>query len=278
MPEPLVLLSVVLVGCAYARGFRRLQARTGRRHVGRAVAFGAGLAVVLVTLSAPVEHRSLERLWVHMVQHEALVAGAAPLLILGNPLPALLWALPPGPRAVVAPWWRRLSRSHARPSGWVAWAAAAFGVQTVALWGWHAPDPYQAALRSEWLHSLQHASFLATALFFWWAVIGARRRSLYGGGVLVNFAAALQGVALGAYMTLSGRVWYPFYAARDGGSLTPLEDQQVAGVIMWGPGGAAYLVAAIVLFMAWLGGDEPGEESRPRRDLPARVTAEAPAT
>ncbi|MDQ3570609.1 MAG: cytochrome c oxidase assembly protein [Actinomycetota bacterium] len=278
MPEPLVLLSVVVVGAAYAAGFRRLQARTGRRHLGRAVAFGAGLAVVAVMLSAPVEHAALERLWAHMVQHEVLVTVAAPLLILGNPLPALMWALPAGYRRAVAPWWRKLSRSHVRPTGWAAWATTAFLVQTVALWAWHAPDPYQGALRSEWLHSLQHASFLGTALFFWWAVIGARRRSLYGGGVLVNFAAALQGVALGAFMTLSGRVWYPFYAARGGGSLTPLEDQQVAGVIMWGPGGAAYLLAAIVLFMAWLGGEESGEESRPPRDLQARVAAEVPAT
>ncbi|MDQ3575898.1 MAG: cytochrome c oxidase assembly protein [Actinomycetota bacterium] len=278
MPEPLVLLSVVVVGAAYAAGFRRLQARTGRRHLGRAVAFGAGLAVVVVMLSAPVEHAALERLWAHMVQHEVLVTVAAPLLILGNPLPALMWALPAGYRRAVAPWWRKLSRSHVRPTGWAAWATTALLVQTVALWAWHAPDPYQAALRSEWLHSLQHASFLGTALFFWWAVIGARRRSLYGGGVLVNFAAALQGVALGAFMTLSGRVWYPFYAARGGGSLTPLEDQQVAGVIMWGPGGAAYLLAAIVLFMAWLGGEESGEESRPPRDLQARVAAEVPAT
>lgn len=278
MPEPLVLVAVVLVGWAYARGSKRLQVRTGRRHAWRAAAFGAGLAGLVVLLSAPVEHAALDRLWAHMVQHEALVALVAPLIILGNPLPALMWALPSPARRAVAPWWRRLSRSHARPAGWAAWAVTAFAVQTVALWAWHAPDPYQGALRSEWLHGLQHASFLGTALFFWWAVIGARRRSLYGGAVLANFAAALQGVALGAFMTLSGRIWYPFYAERVGGGLTALEDQQVAGVIMWGPGGAAYLVAAIVLFMAWLGGEEDREARRPFRDGPARVTIEAPVT
>ncbi len=279
MPEPLVLVSVVLVALAYARGFRRLQARTGRRHAGRAVAFGAGLAVVVVMLSAPVEHAALERLWAHMVQHEVLVAVAAPLLILGNPLPALMWALPAESRRVVAPWWRKLSRSHARPTGWAVWATAAFLAQTLTFWAWHAPDPYQAALRSEWAHSLQHASFLGTALFFWWAVIGARRRSLYGGAVAANFAAALQGVALGAFMTFSGRLWYPFYAERVGGSLTPLEDQQVAGVIMWGPGSIPYLVAAVILFMAWLGGEGAGEESGgPSRPVPAQVPAEVRVT
>ena len=278
MTEPLVLVGAVAVAWAYARGFRRLQERTGRRHAGRAVAFGAGLVVVVVMLSVPVEHAALDRLWVHMVQHEVLVTVAAPLLILGNPLPALMRALPSGSRKVVAPWWRKLSRSHARPTGWAAWAVTAFLAQTLAFWAWHAPDLYEAALRSEWVHRLQHASFLGTALFFWWAVIGGRRRSLYGGAVAVNFAAALQGVALGAFITFSGRVWYPFYAERIGGSLTPLEDQQVAGVIMWGPGGAPYLVAAVILFMAWLGGDELGEDGGPRRDVPARVSAEAPVT
>ena len=278
MPDPVVLIGVVVVAWAYARGFRRLQERTGRRHVGRAVAFGAGLVVVVVMLSVPVEHAAMDRLWAHMVQHEVLVTVAAPLLILGNPLPALMWALPAGSRKAVAPWWRKLSRSHARPTGWAAWAITAFLVQTFALWAWHAPDLYEGALRSEWVHSLQHASFLGTALFFWWAVIGARRRSLYGGAVAVNFAAALQGVALGAFMTFAGRVWYPFYAERTGGNLTPLEDQQVAGVIMWGPGGAAYLVAAVILFMAWLGGDEAGEESGPRRQVSGRVSAEVPVT
>jgi len=277
VPEPLVLLSVVVVGVAYARGFRRLQARTGRAHIGRVVAFGGGLAVLLVMLSVPVEHAALDRLWAHMIQHEVLVTVAAPLLILGNPLPALMWALPAPSRKAVAPWWRKLSRSHARPSGWAAWATAAFLVQTTALWAWHAPAPYQWALRSEWVHSLQHATFLGTALFFWWAVIGARRRSLYGGAVLANFAAALQGIVLGAFMTFAGRIWYPFYADYVGGSLTALEDQQVAGVIMWGPGGAAYLVAAVMLFMAWLGGEGEGEESGgPRRPVPVRAPAEVP--
>ena len=278
MPEPLVLLSAVLVGLAYARGFRRLQERTGRRHLGRALAFGAGLALVLVLMSAPVEHAALERLWAHMVQHEVMVTVAAPLLILGNPLPALLWALPTGSRRAVAPWWRKLSRSHARPAGWAAWATAAFVVQTFTLWAWHAPDPYQGALRSEWVHSLQHASFLGTALFFWWAVIGARRRSLYGGAVMANFAAALQGVVLGAFMTFAGRLWYPFYAESVSGSLTALEDQQVAGVIMWGPASIPYLVAAVVLFMAWLGEDEPDEASSPRRKAVAPAPMEVPVT
>ena len=275
MPEHLpVLAAVVLAGWAYARGTRRLWARTGVTHPWRAAAFSVGLAAVLLVLVTPLDQAGHERLWAHMVQHEVLVAVAAPLLILANPLPSMLWALSPATRAAVAPWWRRLSRNHASPRGWARWAAAALVLQTVAFWGWHAPDLYEAALRSDLLHALQHASFLGTALFFWWAVLGARRRSLYGGGVLVNFFAALQGVALGAFMTLSGRVWYPTYATFEGGGFTPLEDQQVAGVIMWGPAGAVYLLAAVLLFGAWLGGsDDEAGEAVGREQGPSRVAA-----
>ena len=274
-----MIAAVALSGWAYARGTRRLWARTGASHPWRAIAFAAGLAAVLLVLVTPLDDAGHERLWAHMVQHEVLVVVAAPLLILANPLPSLLWALPPRARASVAPWWRRLSRSHSRPRGWAAWAAAALVLQTVAFWAWHAPDLYEAALHSEVLHALQHTCFLGTALFFWWAVLGARRRSLYGGGVLANFFAALQGVALGAFMTLAGRVWYPTYAATVGGSLTPLEDQQVAGVIMWGPAGVAYLLAAVLLFGAWLGGsDGESDESRLPRQPPPRLAAEVSVT
>ncbi len=274
-----ILVAVAVAGWAYMRGTRRLWARTGVARPWRAAAFAAGLVTLLLVLVTPLDEASEQRLWAHMVQHEVLVAVAAPLLILANPLPSLLWALSPGHRAAVAPWWRRVSRSHARPRGWAAWAVGALVLQTVAIWAWHAPDLYEAALHSELLHALQHASFLGTALFFWWAVLGARRRSLYGGGALVNFAAALQGVALGAFMTLAGRVWYPTYAAVEGGNLTPLEDQQVAGVIMWGPAGIAYLLAAVLLFAAWLGGsDAEPVDRRTGREHEPRIAVEASVT
>ena len=248
--------AVALAGWAYARGTRRIEERTGSTHRWRAVAFVGGLAALLLVLVTPLDELAHERLWAHMLQHSVLVAVAAPLLVLANPLPAMLWALPPGARRGASPWWRRISRSHARPEGWVTWVLSALALHTVTLWTWHAPGPYQAALRSDWLHGVEHASFLGTALFFWWAVLGARRRSLYGPGVLAVFAAALQGTVLGAFMTLASRPWYPAYASGGAGGLTPMEDQQVAGVVMWGPSGAAYLLAAVLLFAAWLGGSD----------------------
>lgn len=279
MPEHLpVLAGVALVGWAYARGTRRLWARTRAPHAWRAAAFTAGLAAVVLVLVTPLDHAAGERLWAHMVQHEVLVVVAAPLLTLGNPLPAILWALPSRYRVALGPAWRRLSRSHARPEGWARWTIAALAVHTATMWAWHVPAPHQAALRSEGLHALQHATFLGTALFFWWAMVGARRRSLYGGAVLANFGAAIQGVALGAFMTLAAQPWYPLYGARAHGGMSPLEDQQLAGVIMWGPAGAAYLLAAVILFGAWLGEDDAAELRPAPTDPPSPLAAKVPIT
>ena len=260
-----VLAAVGLSGWAYARGLRRLWVRAGSGrvvHGWQGGCFAAGLLVLAGVLATPFEHLAEEYLWAHMVQHLALEAVAAPLLVLGNPLSVLPWALPDRVRRPTLPWGRRLSRRHARPASWAAWAVASLVVQTVTLWAWHAPGPYQAALRSVWVHGLEHASFLATALVFWWAVVGARRRSLYGPGVLVTFGAALQGSLLGVLMALASRPWYPVYARASGhdGGLTALEDQQVAGVIMWGPGGMLYALAAVLLFAAWI--------RRPERPAP----------
>ncbi len=270
MSEDLALLAaVVLLGCAYAAGVRRLWARVGPGrvvHAWRVATFAAGLAALALCVAGPLAHLAEERLWAHMVQHVTMVVVAAPLLVLGNPLAVLLEVIPAGVGRR-ARWWRRLSRSHSHPVGWVAWAAAALVVSTVAMWAWHAPGPYQAALRSPLVHGAQHLSFLGSGLFFWWAVIGARRRSLYGPGVLFIFVAAVQGTLLGAVMTFASRPWYPAYARVAEGGLTPMEDQQVAGVIMWGPGGAVYALAAILLFAAWLGRDEdqPVPERAPAR-------------
>lgn len=268
MPDALpVVVSVVVVGWAYARGLGRLWARAGAGRVTRhwqAACFGAGLVAMLAVLVPPFEHLAGERLWAHMVQHVILVAVAAPLLVLGNPLAALPWALP-------AVWRRRVSSlggrlSFGRTSHYPALAVLALGLHTASLWAWHVPGPYEAALRSEPLHALEHATLLGTALFFWWVVAGSRRRALYGRGVLVTFAAALQGSALGALMTLATSPWYPSYVGgRAGatGGLTPLEDQQVAGVVMWGPCGAVYALAAVLLFAAWIRQPEGGRWAAP---------------
>ena len=117
----------------------------------------------------------------------------------------------------------------------------------------HAPRLYDAALRSEALHALQHGTFLGTALLFWWALIhghAARRR--YGLAVLYLFTTALHTTALGALLSLASGPLYPAYGSTQAWGLSPLQDQQLAGLIMWVPGGLAYLIAALILMLAWL--------------------------
>jgi cytochrome c oxidase assembly factor CtaG len=135
----------------------------------------------------------------------------------------------------------------------VAWA-----LHAVAIWLWHAPSLYQATLGSETVHTIQHVSFFGTSLLFWWAVLhGVGSRLARPSAVIYLFTTAGHTSLLGALLTFSPRLWYPLYdATTTPWGLTPLEDQQLAGVIMWVPAGLSYLIAALALAATWL--KEPG--------------------
>ena len=207
-------------------------------------------------MSTGPSHRLTEQhLWGHMAQHVVLVAVSAPLFVLGAAGPAQLWDRP-------ADWrWRRLRRSMAGPR-WPAWAGSALALHGAALWGWHVPGAYDLAVRRPAVHVAEHAMFLGTAVLFWSTVAVAGRRANYGLGVVAVFLMALQGTALGAWMALAHSAWYPVYAA-GGHRPGALADQQLAGVVMWCPGGFAYLVAALALFQAWLRDAERRAPSNP---------------
>jgi putative membrane protein len=101
-------------------------------------------------------------------------------------------------------------------------------------------------------HSAQHLSFLLSALLFWWSLFYARG-GRHGAGVLYIFTTAVHTGILGALLTLAPTVWYPAYAGKvQAWGLTPLEDQQIGGLIMWIPAGVVYTVAGLFLFAATL--------------------------
>jgi mono/diheme cytochrome c family protein len=104
------------------------------------------------------------------------------------------------------------------------------------------------------VHGLQHSSFLLTALLFWWSVLpAAMLRNRHGGAILSLFSTMIYTGGLGALLTLAQMAWYPAYGeAAALWGLTPLEDQQIAGLIMWVPGGVTYLLATLWLVVAWL--------------------------
>lgn len=258
--DPGVVLGLVLGAWVYGRGVRVLWRRAG---VGRGVAcwragaFAGGLLALFVALVSPLDALGTALLAAHMVQHMLLVLVAAPLLVLGLPQLGLLWALGEPGRRRVGRWWRRsaLRRLWRRLSQ----PALAWGLHAGAIWLWHLPDAYQAALANDAVHGVEHASFLGTALLFWWVALGrgSGGRLAPALGVLYLFAFTLQGGLLGALLTFAREPWYPAYAASTAAwDLTPLEDQQLAGLIMWIPSGLVYLAAALVPLARLLGREE----------------------
>jgi putative membrane protein len=253
--EPGVVASLLLLGGAYAVGIRRLWAHAGRGRGVRPVqawSFAAGILALVVALISPLDALGGALFAGHMAQHLVLVQLAAPLVLLGAPQVALAWTLPAAPRLAVARWWRRrllLRRlAHALVAIPVAWLAHA-----VALWAWHFPPLYDRAVYDDGVHALEHASFFLTALMFWWAIVRAweRRHTGAGGaaaGVFSLFTTVLHTGLLAAVLTFASRPLYLSHAGRTAPwGLTLLEDQELAGLIMWVPGGLPYLVAALAL-------------------------------
>lgn len=205
-------------------------------------ALGGG-CVLAIALSPPLHELSDAYFSVHMIEHELLMAVAAPLLVLGNPIPAILRALPRG-------WPRTLVHWTAPPLCRRAWLVAtapliAWLIHTIALWLWHIPALFESALHIEPIHAVQHLSFLGAALIYWSSLLQNRHGSGgYGIAVFSLFATSLQCALLGALLTLSGVPWYPDYP--------DLIDQQWAGLVMWVPAGFVYTGAAIAFLVAWL--------------------------
>ena len=241
IPLCLALIAAIVI---HARG------RRGGMRRWRERAFVAGVATLAVALASPLDGLSSSRASAHMIQHLLLTVVAAPLLVVSAPIPALLRGLPRSLRRAV-----RGVRLPA-PRRAVPWAI----LHVIVLWSWHAAALYEAALRNDLLHRLEHVSFLVTALLVWAAVLSRRAAGI---GVLVLFGLSVQSGLLGALMTFAPTPWYPTYS---------LADQQLAGVIMWVPGGGSYLVAALALLMSLVAASDRSPPGRPR-DGAARRTA-----
>ncbi len=258
MDEVGPLVAIAAAAGWYASGVVRAWDRAGRGRIirtGEVAAFAAGCAVLVVSLAGPLDAGADRALWDHMIQHVALISVAAPLLALGAPLKAGWWALPDDLRPR-----RHPLRARLRGIRWFAAVAGTLALHTVAVLAWHLPAAYDAAVRDPAVHALQHASFLFTAVALWWAVLEAGGRSHRGAGVVTIFLACLPTSGLGVLMTLAGTPWYRVYLRAD--PAAALEDQQVAGVIMWAFAGLLALVAAAVLFITWMDGLERADPGR----------------
>ncbi|HEU5196643.1 MAG TPA: cytochrome c oxidase assembly protein [Methylomirabilota bacterium] len=249
---PAVVAPAVVAGALYLRGWTLAASRMPERFgAGRRAAGVAGLAVILVALCSPIDALGHQLLLAHMIQHLLLMMVAPPLLWLGAPVAPLLLGLPLPLRRSVAgalarPAVRRVTHALADPR--VAWIAF-----VVVLWAWHAPALYDRALRSEGWHHAQHVCFLAAGLLFWRPVILAWPARLgWPRWAMIPYVALaeLQNSALAAILTFSGRTLYPAYESVPHAlSLSPVEDQAIAGVIMWIPGSLPFLLAVLWLVL-----------------------------
>jgi putative membrane protein len=263
-----IALVLALALCVYALGIARLWGRAGARRGLRAwqvVAYGAGMLSLWIALLSPLEALSAVLFSAHMGQHEILMLVSAPLIVMGRPLYALAWALPARTRRAAGAIVERpavLGLWHGLTNPWVVLL-----LHGATLWVWHIPGLFEHALAHENVHALQHLSFFLTAALFWWSMVNGRYgRVGYGVGVVFVFATALHSGLLGAMLTFAQGLWYPTHEARTrAAGLDPLEDQQLAGLIMWIPAGVLLTLLALALLSAWL-----GEAERRARRLDGR--------
>lgn len=222
--DPVLLTGLVALAAFAALASKAWQGADAAR---RRMAAQAALATFAVLYVSPLCALSSAFFTIRVVHHMALVLVIAPLLA---------FAAEPFLERLARPIWL-----------WTGAAAATF-------WFWHAPGPYSAALSSDGIYWLMQASLLASATGFWAAVWRA------GGGTAIAavLATTVQMGLLGALLTFSVRPLYPpHFASTVAWGVSPLVDQQLAGLVMWAPGSFAYLLAAMLIGRRWLRNGTP---------------------
>jgi putative membrane protein len=248
-PLPLTL-AFVFTAWVYLRGWLTLRPTSFNGNQDwRAISFFLGLSLVWVAVASPIASWHAERLTLHMVQHLLLMTFGAPLILLGAPARPFLLGLPSSfMYAFVRPALRRpvqrIGRTLGRPA--LGWCAA-----TATLVGWHIPAAFTLAMQSPAWHAFELASFFVTGLLFWWPVVQSWQHPSAPSGwsiVVYLFLATLPCDALSAFLVFSERVAYPVYLSTPRHSgLSVLEDQQLAGALMWTAVTIVYLVAGAIL-------------------------------
>ncbi|MFL6447325.1 MAG: cytochrome c oxidase assembly protein [Bryobacteraceae bacterium] len=245
--DPGVVIPLLLSAFLYWLGSRRHVGVTGLERS----CFWLGWASLVLALVSPLHPMGEVLFCAHMTQHEILMLVSAPLLVISRPLVTFLWALPFEWRRTLGRW----SKEDYVQRGWQFFTDpfSAWWIHALAIWTWHIPYLFELTLSSDLAHSAQHLSFFLSALIFWWSLFHAQGRRTYGAGVLYIFTTAVHTGILGALLTFSSRPWYsPYLRTTEAWGYTPLEDQQVGGLIMWVPASLVYLAAGLYLFSAWL--------------------------
>ena len=248
-----ILLPLTLLGAFQFIGWRRLRRRgAGRFATGwRLASYLTGLVVLILALLSPIDVLASQLFSLHMIQHLLLVMVAPPLLWLAGPFATGLWAMPRPLRLQVGGWFQHESRFReflrlvTQPGlSWLLFVGT--------LFLWHDPNAYSLAQGNGWIHDLEHLTFFGTAMLFWWRVIGAGPH-IHGRSSLLSRIGYVMGVVpanmlLGVTLSLAESPIYPYYLGvpRLYG-ISVMDDQMIAGLIMWIPGTMMYIAAALIL-------------------------------
>jgi cytochrome c oxidase assembly factor CtaG len=243
--SPVVVLPLLLVGFVYVRGLRTLDGDPQPTLAQRCF-FAAGVACLFVALVSPLCRMASTLAWAHMVQHVLLVAGAPLFLALSRSGNVLLAGLPTNLR-VMAGAGRRAAAAASQPYAYLLVSFVLYGLN---IWFWHIPALYQGALLNISLHLVMYAMLLLVSLLFWHSMLETYRvpGGASGLAAMLLFFTFLHTAVLGLLLALSPKVWYPLMALRGATwGLLPLDDQRLAGLIMWIPMGGVYFVAALAI-------------------------------
>jgi cytochrome c oxidase assembly factor CtaG len=253
--EPGLSFLLALAIGFYGAGWRRLRQRRTRFPSWRAWCFAGGMLTMILALFSPIATLDGVLFSAHMVQHLLLIQVGVPLLLLGSPLLPILWAFPLSRRRAIG---RIFVAGHAVHRIFYRLTspplAAALHLGVLALW--HQPSFYDAAQGATLIHQLEHTTFLGTALLYWWVIIhpsGGRRRLGYAAAILYVIPLLLLENLIGALLTFANQPLYATYRTGPGlWGFSPLDDQQLAGLIMWVPGGLLLLIPVFALLTAEL--------------------------
>ncbi|PYM38708.1 MAG: cytochrome c oxidase assembly protein [Candidatus Rokuibacteriota bacterium] len=250
--KTLVALGLLAVGAAYARGWRRLRAARDAAPRWRLALYAAGLATIAVALLSPLDALAAERFSAHMGQHLLLTMVAAPLVVLGNPLPFVLWGAPAGARRALGTTLRRRAPLRTALSA-LTFLPVAGILHVTGVWVWHLPFMYDAAAEQELVHAVEHATFFGTAILFWWPIVQPAPRLRPpphpGFQILYLLLATAQNTALGMLLAVPERPYYPYYVRRAAAlGISAVDDQLLGAGLMWS-GGHMYLLP--ILMILW---------------------------
>jgi putative membrane protein len=279
-PPVATIATVLILTTLYTRGFFRLHRQMPERFpLWRLASFMGGIGALLVAIASPLEEFDDVLLQVHMAQHLILMILAPGLLLAGAPAIPMVRGLPPRiAKTLVGP---LLRSSTVRvvfawlTQPWVCWIAFA-----VATWGWHLPATFQLALRSNGWHVVEHVCFLTTALMFWYPVVQPWPSvSRWPRWAMLPYLLLADGqnTILSALFIFSGRLLYPYYATVPPAGSTPMNDQIIAGAIMWVPGSIFYLVPATLIVFELLAPQNLSGQFTRTNYLHRRIT-EVPST